>query len=73
MKAFYILIVLIIVVNALLAALFVGCIILPDHARRKLATIYYFIGLQLYIQIGIALGTSLWRYKKGEKYKDYIE
>ena len=39
------LIILIIVVNALLNALFMGRIILPDCAGRKLATIYYSVGL----------------------------
>ena len=56
---FYILIVLIVVVNALLVTLFVGCIILPDCTRQRLAITYYFIGLRLYVQIGAALGTGL--------------
>jgi hypothetical protein len=45
MKAFYTSIMSIVVVNALLAALFVGCIILPDYAGRRLATTCYFMGL----------------------------
>ena len=63
----------IVVVNALLAALFVGRIILPDHAGRRLATTYCFVGLQLYVQIEIASGTGSWRCGEGEKYKDYID
>ena len=43
------LIVLIIVANALLDALFVGYIILPDHTKQRLAITYCSIGLQLYI------------------------
>ena len=49
MKAVYTLIILIVVVNALLDAFFVGYIILLDHAGWRLAITYYFIGLQLYI------------------------
>ena len=71
-KASYTLIVLIIVVNALPNALFMGCIILPDCTGQRLATTYYFIGLRLYIQIETALGTGLWRCGEGEQYKNHI-
>ena len=72
MKAFCTSIVSIVVANALLAALFVGCIVLPDRAGRRLATTCCFVGLQLYVWIGTASGTSLWRCGEGEKYKDCV-
>ena len=56
MKAVYILIVLIVVANALPDAFFMGHIILPDRAGRRLAITCCSIGLQLYVQIEIALG-----------------
>ena len=61
------------VANALPDAFFVGYIILPNHAGRRLATTCYSIGLQLYIQIETASETGLWCYGEGEWYKDCVD